>query len=190
VLALLILSCLGCSIDWQRHRAFADEPSTVQHFQEHRDAFRELAVKWLANGHELFCTFGPDDMHWGAYGIDKTILGWTVTYSTKDGWAEPCFGSKDQAARKAETTAHEFESWQHQLLALSVERIEVVPITYRGKTARYVQLALPPPVPGYGFRFAPSTEAPALEALTRWASIPPPHGMRAMRVIGSGWFLL
>lgn len=187
-LALILLST-GCSdLDWHQSRAFTDEQSTIKHFRNHKHALQNLAVDWLASGNQHFCTFGTGHMHWNDYQIEKTSLGWAVRYSTHGGWAERSFKSEDQAAHLAKTTGPELESWQRQMLALTVECIDVVPITYRGKSGHYVQLALPPPLPGYGFRFAPVTDSLTSEAFVRWASIPPPHGRQAMHVVGSGWF--
>jgi hypothetical protein len=74
------------------------------------------------------------------------------------------------------------------MLELSVECIKTIPITYQSKSGRYVQCTFPPIMESYGLRFTPVGDAVASHALGRWASIPPPPGMSAMRVVDSEWF--
>jgi hypothetical protein len=179
-------SCVGDRIT--RERKFYDEHATIEHFRQHQAAFQQLAVEWLASGADNFCTFGGDSMFWGNDPIYKSGPLWTMRVLAKDGWTDRSFKSLDEAAVTVGTTGKELSNWQRQTLALSVECIKTIRITYQGKSSRYVQCTFPPIMRPYGFRFAPASQAVAAHALARWASIPPPHGMSAMRAVDSGWF--
>ena len=188
LLASLAIS-LSCGGDWiMRERKFSDEHATTEHFRQHQAAFHQLAVDWLASGADNFCALGTDSMFWGNDPIYKSGPLWSMRVLAKDGWADRSFKSLDEAAATVGTTGKELSNWQRQALALSVECIKTIPITYQGKSGRYVQCTFPPVVRSYGFRFAPVSDGVAAHALARWALIPPPHGISAMRAVDSGWF--
>lgn len=192
ILTLLLASfviCGGCDGDRiVRPRVFANEQASVDHFRQHQAAFQKLAIDWLASGTESFCTFGPDVMLWHSDSINRSGHTWSMRVLAKDGWTDRSFMSLDEAAATIGTTGKNLSNLQRQMLALSVECVKTVPITYQRMSGRYVECALPPTSGGYGFRFAPAEDAVSSQALARWASIPPPRGSLDMHAVDSGWF--
>ncbi len=166
---------------------FLNERATVEHFRKHQAAFQRLGVDWLASGTDSFCTGGTDWMLWHTEAIHKVGNTWTMRVLAKDAWTDRSFKSLDEAAATIGTTAKELSMWQRQMLALNIECIKTVTITYQGKSDRYIQCALPPTM-GYGVRFAPASSVVASLALARWTSVPPPHAGLTMHAIDSGWF--
>jgi hypothetical protein len=175
VLASFVI-CGGCDGDRiVRPRVFPNEQASVDHFRQHQAAFQKLAIDWLARGTDSFCTFGPDVMLWHSDSISKSGHTWSMRVLAKDGWTDRSFRSLDEAAVAIGTTGKNLSNLQRQMLALTVECVKTVPITYQRMSGRYVECALPPTAGGYGFRFAPAEDAVSSQALARWASIPPPR---------------
>jgi hypothetical protein len=179
-------SCGGDRIT--RPRVFLNEQASVNHFRQHQAAFQKLAIDWLASGTDSFCTFGPNAMLWHSNSLIKSGHTWSMRVLGKDGWTDRSFQSLDEAAATIGATGKDLSNLQFQMLALSVECIKTVPIMYHRKSGRYVECALPPATRGYGFRFAPAEDSVSSQALTRWASIPPPRSVLDMRAVDSGWF--
>jgi hypothetical protein len=194
--AILTLLLASLAISWscggdritRGPRKFPDERATIEHFRKHQAAFHQLAVDWLGSRADSLCTLGTDSMLWGNDPIYKSGGLWTRRVLAKDGWVDRSFKSLDEAAATAGTTGKDLSNWQGQMLELSVECIKTIPITYRSESGRYVQCTFPPIMHSYGLRFTPGSDAVASHALARWASIPPPPGMSAMRAVDSGWF--
>lgn len=193
ILKLLLASlaiCWSCGCDkiTRGPRKFADEPAAIEHFRKHQAAFHQLAVDWLASGADSFCTLGADSMLWGDDPIYKSGGLWTRRVLAKDRWVDRSFKSLDEAAATVGTSGKDLSNWQGQMLGLSVECIKTIRITYQNKSGRYVQCTFPPIMHSYGLRFTPASDVVPSHALARWASIPPPPGMSAMRAVDTGWF--